>query len=154
NTAECQPPSGLTAPTVLPTSAEFSWTPSISSPVGYMWKVVNQGDNPNVVPGVASGTSSGTTASASGLTPATNYQLFVQSDCGDSDISLWSAAGIFQSPCDGTPEAGTLSSTQSSVCPTTTFTLSITGSSAAASGISFNWQSSPSENGPWTNIAG
>ena len=153
NTAECQPPSGLTVSNILPASADFSWATSISTPGSYMWKVVNQGDDPDVVPGVASGTVTGTTASASGLTPATNYQLYVQSDCG-SDISLWSSATNFQTPCDGMPEAGTLSATESSVCPNTSFTLSLAGASAAASGISYHWQSSTTGNAPWTDITG
>ncbi len=154
NTAECQAPTGLTVSNIQPASADFSWTASISTPAGYMWKVVNQGDNPNVVAGVASGTVTGTSASASSLTPATNYQLYVQSDCGGSDISLWSSAANFQTPCDGMPAAGTVNSTQASVCPNTSFTLSLTGASAAATGISFHWQSSATGTAPWTDITG
>src|SRR5690606_7394811 len=92
-------------------------------------------------------------ASASGLTPATNYQLYIMSDCG-AETSLWSLPVSLQTPCDGTPDAGTLSATETSVCPTTTFTLSLTGASAAATGISYHWQSSTTGAAPWTDMTG
>ncbi len=152
NNDDCLPPSGSTVSNILSTSADFSWAASISTPGGYNWKVVNQGDDPGIVPGVASGTATSTTASASGLTPATHYQLFVQSDCGGSGISLWSLATNFQTPCNGMPEAGAVHSTETSVCPNTPFTLSLTGAGIAAPGISFHWQYSYTGTAPWTDI--
>jgi hypothetical protein len=55
-------------------------------------------------------------------------------------------------PCVAPPTAGTANSSVSSVCPNINFLLSLTGTSIA-SGLSFQWESSP--NGiTWTPIAG
>ena len=54
--------------------------------------------------------------------------------------------------CTGAPTAGTASSsTTTAICPGVNFTLSLTGFTAA-SGISFQWQSSPTAIGTYTNI--
>jgi trimeric autotransporter adhesin len=55
--------------------------------------------------------------------------------------------------CTGTPAGGTATSSTSAVCsPSTSFTLSVTGSVAGA-GITYQWQSS-TDNINWTNISG
>lgn len=53
--------------------------------------------------------------------------------------------------CTGVPNSGTASISSSTGCPNTTFTLNASGLSVA-SGLQFQWQSSPSASGPWTNI--
>ncbi|MEO7463647.1 MAG: GEVED domain-containing protein, partial [Ferruginibacter sp.] len=55
-------------------------------------------------------------------------------------------------PCAGTPVAGTASSTKANACFGESFTLNSNGSTAA-SGITYQWQSSP-DGIIWTNIAG
>jgi len=60
---------------------------------------------------------------------------------------------IPQAACTGTPNAGTTSASSSSVCPLQNFNLSLTGVTVA-SGMAYQWQSSTSATGPWTNIAG
>ena len=52
--------------------------------------------------------------------------------------------------CTGTPTAGTASSTAGTVCPSESFTLSLTGTSFVGS-LAFQWQSSP-DSATWTNI--
>nr|MCU0389399.1 hypothetical protein [Chitinophagaceae bacterium] len=54
--------------------------------------------------------------------------------------------------CAGTPDAGTVVSSSSLTCGTTSFILSLTGNSLAT-GISYQWQSSPN-NTTWTDISG
>jgi hypothetical protein len=56
-------------------------------------------------------------------------------------------------PCSGVPNAGTATISASSGCASTNFTLSANGLSTDA-GITYQWQSSSSSTGPWTNIAG
>jgi subtilisin-like proprotein convertase family protein len=60
---------------------------------------------------------------------------------------------IAAAPCAGTPNAGTAVISASSGCAATNFTLTATGLSNDT-GISYQWQSSSSATGPWTNIAG
>ena len=55
--------------------------------------------------------------------------------------------------CSGTPVAGTATSTQSSICPNTPFTLSLTGTSAV-SGLSYQWQSKLASSSTWQDISG
>ncbi|MFH2143670.1 MAG: GEVED domain-containing protein [Bacteroidota bacterium] len=55
--------------------------------------------------------------------------------------------------CSGTPNAGTASITSSSGCSGVNFTLSASGLSTGT-GISYQWQSSPTGAAPWTNITG
>ena len=55
-------------------------------------------------------------------------------------------------PCTAPPAAGTTLASDTTVCPNVNFNLSLIGS-ALASGLSYQWQSSP-DNITWTNIAG
>ena len=56
-------------------------------------------------------------------------------------------------PCNGMPTGGTTVTSATPVCPSTTVTLSTTGSTLA-SGLTYQWQSATSATGPWTNIPG
>src|SRR5690606_17987652 len=55
-------------------------------------------------------------------------------------------------PCSGTPTAGTASAT-TRVCASEPFTLSLAGATMAG-GVTFQWQSSPTGAGTFTNIPG
>jgi GEVED domain/Secretion system C-terminal sorting domain len=56
-------------------------------------------------------------------------------------------------PCSGLPSAGVAAASDTSSCPAGGFTLSDTGYSFGT-GLSFQWQSSPSGSGTWTAISG
>ncbi|HNP53628.1 MAG TPA: GEVED domain-containing protein, partial [Ferruginibacter sp.] len=56
------------------------------------------------------------------------------------------------SACTGTPDPGNTLSTASTVCPTTSFSLSLSNT-INGSGITYQWQSSP-DNTTWTDISG
>jgi hypothetical protein len=58
---------------------------------------------------------------------------------------------VLSSLCSGTPNSGTAAISSPTSCPNTTFTLTGNGLSVA-SGIAFQWYSSPSASGPWTSI--
>jgi len=74
------------------------------------------------------------------------------SDFGVTDIGLDNINIIDFPNCSGTPTGGTTTSTASVVCPSTPFTLNVTGATEA-NGITYQWQSSP-DGTTWTNIAG
>lgn len=57
-------------------------------------------------------------------------------------------------PCSGTPTAGTISGPAATVCAGTNITLTLSGYSTGVTGITFQWKSSPTSGGPYTNIAG
>ncbi len=56
-------------------------------------------------------------------------------------------------PCDGMPLGGTATSSVTNACPTTPFTLSVTGATLGA-GITYQWYSSPAGMGNFTAISG
>jgi len=60
---------------------------------------------------------------------------------------------IPQTACSGLPTAGTSVASSTSVCPNQNFNLSLTGNTVA-SGLTYQWQTASTANGPWTNIAG
>lgn len=83
------------------------------------------------------------------------YNAFTTDPCnaaGYGQSEDYSINVIAPANCSGTPTAGTANSTLSTVCPSTSFTLSLTGSSTDLN-INYQWQSSPN-NTAWTNISG
>jgi hypothetical protein len=89
----------------------------------------------------------------SGFTGGTNYLLVTAtSEFGNNmfidDIS-WTS---YPPACSGTPTVGTISG-PSSVCPSSGYALNLTGDSLA-SGITYQWYSSPSGAGTFTAISG
>lgn len=75
---------------LLDTSIDFSWNAAaFGPPVGYNWEIVSagSGQGTNII---ASGNTTGTSASSgSVLTPNTDYDLFIQTDCGANGTSAW-----------------------------------------------------------------
>ena len=65
----------------------------------------------------------------------------------------YTLAVLALSPCAGTPVGGSASSIPSTGSVSTAFSLNITGSTAA-SGITYQWQSSPDGTTSWTDIPG
>ena len=56
--------------------------------------------------------------------------------------------------CTGTPTAGTATVSNDSVCSAENFVLTLTGYTSGVSGITFQWQSSSTSGGTYTNITG
>ena len=69
------------------------------------------------------------------------------------DVVDYAANIVSLSPCSGTPTAGTATGPSGGACSATAFALGLTGSTGA-SGLTYQWQSSSSSTGPWTNITG
>ena len=93
-TPTCLPPSGLAA-TPFITSANLSWTENNSAT---SW-TVEYG-----VPGFTLGTGTQVTAGSNpftltGLTASIDYEYYVQSDCGGSDLSTFSGPVAFSTEC-------------------------------------------------------
>ena len=80
---------------------------------------------------------------------------FVFVSDGSVNKSGWDAAVscFIPPPCVGIPNAGTASTFPSTGPAGSSLTLNAVGLSAAT-GLTFQWQSSSSATGPWTNIAG
>ncbi|WP_299519735.1 FG-GAP-like repeat-containing protein [Winogradskyella sp.] len=88
--AFCIAPSGITATSVTFDSASISWTPNSSETT---WEYVVQPAGSGVPTG--SGTSTNTSsASLSGLSPLTTYEVFVRADCGMDGFSGWASTSF------------------------------------------------------------
>lgn len=75
------------------------------------------------------------------------------SDFGVTDIGLDNVTVTDFPPCSGTPVGGTATSTSVNICPSVTFTVSVTGSTDA-SGLTYQWQQSINGGTSWGNIGG
>lgn len=53
--------------------------------------------------------------------------------------------------CSGTPNPGNTITTDTAVCPSQTYALTLQNVTTG-SGVSYQWQSAPSATGPWTNV--
>ncbi len=102
----------LTATTAITTTtATINWTASASAPAnGYLYEVRTSGAAGSGATGL---TTSGTvgagvvTANVTGLSAATSYSVYVQSDCSGGNFSAWTSAGTFVSACN-TPNNPTI----------------------------------------------
>jgi hypothetical protein len=95
----CLEPTALVSSNVNTTSATISWTASVSNPsAGYQYEVRTSGAPGSGATGLAvSGTTPAgvTTASITGLTSDTDYFVYVLSDCGNGNTSVWTIASTF-----------------------------------------------------------
>lgn len=72
---------------------------------------------------------------------------------GSGQYAGWEATLSCVSPCSGTPTGGTTAATVINGCIGYTSILSILGATTDP-GLTYQWQSSPTATGPWTNVAG
>lgn len=90
--AECPEPTNLQADDIAETTAEISWDASFSETDGYVWVLVNPGNDPDTATPVANGTTptGQTNVEISDLSPGFSYDFYVKTDCG-SEESDWSS---------------------------------------------------------------
>lgn len=92
--SNCAPPAGLSASNVTGTTADLSWT-AAGSAVDYNIEWGAPGFTPGTGSEIGSDVgNTGTTSNITGLTNATAYQVYIQSNCG-SEISGWSGPYTF-----------------------------------------------------------
>lgn len=92
----CIRPSDLSADNLTINSATLNWTdPNGASLFNIEWGV--KGFTPTGTPNV---TDASNPYELTGLNSATEYDYYVQTNCGEGDLSAWSSAGTFMTPCD------------------------------------------------------
>jgi len=95
----CLVPTDLDVSNVTLTSADLTWTASLSEPTnGYQWEVRTSGAGGSGPTGLIDSGVTGagiTTASSSILTANTTYTLYVRTDCGAGDFSFWASSSSF-----------------------------------------------------------
>ena len=92
----CNFPSGITVTNITSTSADISWTAGGTETA---WEVVVQpiGTGEPTAAGTPTTTNPYT---VTGLSPITEYEIYVRADCGPDGFSIWSSVGNFESACD------------------------------------------------------
>lgn len=95
----CLPPVSPTLSSFATTTATFNWSAPTSEPAnGYEWEVRSSGLGGSGASGLVDSGTTGAgilTASSSLLTPNATYTVFVRSNCGGSDFSVWSSSSTF-----------------------------------------------------------
>jgi hypothetical protein len=83
------------------TSATLSWTAAAPAPSGgYNWELVATGDSVNGTVLFSGTTAAGVVSvTATGLSPNTSYDLYVQTNCGNVGDGDWTGPLTFVTPC-------------------------------------------------------
>ncbi len=100
----CYPPTNITVSNITDTNAKINWTlPATGTPTQFKYEVRSTGLGGTGSTGlVASGTTTGAPLSVlvpSVLSASTTYSVYVQSDCGSGDLSVWSPGTTFTTNC-------------------------------------------------------
>lgn len=88
----CTPPTNLVVSNVGSTTATLTWAvPPIGTPANYLWKAVAAGAGPNAA-ALATGSvaAPALTTTMTGLPVATSFDVYMRTDCGGADSSVWS----------------------------------------------------------------
>lgn len=113
------PTTFLNATNITSSTGDLVWG-GVAGAISYDWKIVAAGAGSGA-PAIASGTTSNTTATATGLTSSTSYDLYVDADCGSSNVTGFSAAYNFMTTTETnevtTDPIGTETSSSSSRGP-------------------------------------
>jgi hypothetical protein len=125
----CYAPSGLTGGTTTNDSAALSWTASPSSPSGYdiYYSTTNTAPTSSTTP--TNQNLPGTSASVGSLAPSTAYYVWIRSNCGGGNTSIWSQQPI-QVITQCLPPS-VLTTAGATVCPNVPATLSATADTGA-----------------------
>ena len=92
----CYAPTALVASTITATTAELAWTESGTASL-YNVEVVTAGTTPT---GTATDTGVANPFNKTGLTANTDYEFYVQADCGATDgVSPWTGPFAFTTSC-------------------------------------------------------
>lgn len=82
----------------------------------------------------------------------TTYYVLVTGFGTNSGAFTLNRSCVF--PCSGVPSPGSISGPSAVICAGTNVTLTLGGYTTGVTGITFQWKSSPTSGGPYTNIAG
>jgi len=133
----CWAPKDLAVVSWDANSANISWTASISAPSGYdiYYSTSDTAPTSSTTPTMSN--VAGTTATLMSLSSATIYNIWIRSNCGSGNNSIWTLQRVlFATKCQPPVVSGTNGAT---VCPGNTATLSATTTDPSAV---LNWYDS------------
>lgn len=136
----CIPPTGVTSSNITKNSATVSWNTDIfEATATFPWELRTSGNAGSGAAGlVQSGTATGTsTVNFTGLSPATEYQFYIRTNCTATNQSIWvPVPHIFTTMCNY-PEV--LTTTVGTICGYGTTNLAAT----AEAGGTLYWFENP-----------
>lgn len=130
----CFPVSGLASTGTTSSTATFSWTSATGTSFDLYY-----GPTPLTAPVATTAptaTTSATSYTVNSLSPETTYAFYVRNNCGAGDMSSWSPAVSFLTPCAPPALTGTSGNSR---CGIGTMTLGAT----TTAGASLNWYTAP-----------
>ncbi|KOS08049.1 hypothetical protein AM493_19825 [Flavobacterium akiainvivens] len=98
--ASCLPPTAFTLTGLGSATASFGWTPAVANPgSGYDYYLSTSSTAPTATVTVTGTQESGATLALNNLTPDTQYYIWVRSNCGGGDTSVWTSSISFRTDC-------------------------------------------------------
>ena len=144
NIPSCAEPTSVIATQITDFSALVSWSASLSNPAGgYQYEVRTSGAAGSGTSGLAASgnTSAGVlNATVSGLSGSTDYTVYVRSNCGGGEYSLWSTGCNFKTLCSPITSYPYLESFGTYIVGLGTVLNPCWSVSEGASGASYHWQ--------------
>lgn len=98
----CSSPVNVTSTNITSTAVDFNWGSVSGATEGFNWMIMNEGEDPDTDDSVQEGSlASGVTMiEISGLTPASAYDFYVQSNCGTGNgLSDWTGPISVETEC-------------------------------------------------------
>jgi len=99
----CDVPTALSVSNITTAGADISWSaPAVGSPIDYQIYYNTTGVAPNAATVPLINNASSPTTISSGLGANTPSYVWVRSNCGPGDVSLWAAVPVFTTLCNAT----------------------------------------------------
>jgi hypothetical protein len=135
----CSEPTGLAVDYMsAPDTAGFTWD-AVAGASGYNYEIQPQGTAQGTAGAVSSGNGSNNNFNATNLVAGTDYTLYVQTDCGGGDTSMYSSLDFSFNPPPANDDMGGATpitpSAEGTGCSTYTFQAWTAGSGVTDSGM-------------------
>jgi len=151
-------PSGNVVSNITTAGVTISWNASSvggsAATINYLLDITTNNDFTGPIAGSPFNNGTALSKVITGLNSGTTYYYRIRANNGcDSNPGLTGSFTTLLVPCSDTPVGGTTVLTPSAGLPSSAFTATVTGDTAAT-GLSYQWQIADSSGGPWTDIAG
>lgn len=134
----CYTPTNIAVNNITSSSATVSWAPSSSSPSGYDIYYSTSPVPPTAATAPTVSNFSGNSYQINGINPLTMYFVWVRSNCGSGNVSLWSSdIAMFTTTCSNPPAQPAVNGV--AVSPNQQATLTAVPSSST----NYSWYDSP-----------